>query len=1449
MRREPPRAHWRRSGFRTVLILPVLVAAAGGGGYCPTSIAPASIPHPGLSARPISAVGHDQSGHEDSEGLKLTPASGETVGPSSRCRVGQIVRYYDVVALNVDITLNRYLDHDTKGRMYALRSDVARVRNEEARNAAARAGRGDPAISLGLQGDAIQPLTLRARPGECLRIRFTNEIPGAPASIHLHGSSWTLAANGRPAVASESGALAKSGGSVGYEWRIPEDEPEGTHYFHSHGPDERALTNHGLFGNLIVEPPGSTWLDPRTERPTETGWDAIVQTQTGANFREFVLDYHEIGNENEFITDGSGGLVPQVDPITHAYRPDGRALNYRSEPFLNRLRLGLAATGRIDESLEYSSYAYGDPATPTMRSYLGDPVKQRVVHAGSEVFHVHHVHGGSIRWRRQPGVEPTNLAAGLQKHPPLVPQRSERTDSQSLGPSETFDVTDECGSGGCQQSTGDFLYHCHIAQHYFSGMWGVWRVYNTLQDGVASTDLMPPLQRLPDQQQSVRPAVPSNGLTPAQQEAIDRQLPPPGVPNDDDASVLDWTVAAGVYLGEPDDTRSWVAYHSSNAAQRRPLLFDPTTGRLAYPFLHPHLAKRPPFAPNHGPAPFLDPTPTGGDLPPPGASGPTSLCPTGTRPRQFAINAISTAVTLNSKDNLVDPTGELYVLRSQEDAARRDPRLQVPLALRANAGEDCVDVLLRNELPDTADVSFSKVGLHVHFVQFDVQASDGVDTGFNYEQTVRPFRAEGETLASATPAGANQVDVGHAARFHVGTLVGVGADQDKSFEAARIVAINGSRLTLSTPLRNSHDAGEVVSVEFVRYRWYPDAQFGTSYFHDHVNALTTWQHGLFGALVAEPPGATWTDPQTGAPLDSGAIADIHTTEPVGTDLKGSFRELALFTQDGNPITHVGRSSGSSFNLRAEPLGPDARTGDPSLLFSSHQHGDPATPMLQAYVGDPIVVRSLVGATNDIHTIHVDGHWFRAEPFSRTSPPIDTIRIGISERFDLVIPNAGGPQRMAGDYLYYNGRNLKLAEGSWGIVRVLEHSPGGLLKTLPGHEHPPPSATALCPSTAPVRHYSVSAVDVPLPMLTGSDGKAYVLARDEAALRAGSKKPEPLVLHVSVGDCIKVDLTNHTTGGPVSYHCDLLAYDPSDSGGIAAGNDPAQSVPPGGHRTYTYYASPEVGETVSLGRDWGDVLHNPGLGLYGAIVIGPPGARYRDPGTGGDVTDGSAAAVDVLPAAGAPYRDFSLFFQDQDEAIGSHRMPYTTKVDGPVAVNYSASPLDGAGVGTITPATPVLRARAGDPVRLHVLSPWSEQVQVFSLEGHQWSLEPGEPGTNRVFSIGLGPLESTTISLRGGAGGIDAIPGDYVYGDHRLPYQEAGLWGVLRVVPRSAPAAGLTRLNRPSESSSTEAVVAASAAALILALAAVYRIRRRPRRTTRRRWSVGADRPRRATSAD
>ena len=65
------------------------------------------------------------------------------------------------------------------------------------------------------------------------------------------------------------------------------------------------------------------------------------------------------------------------------------------------------------------------------------------------------------------------------------------------------------------------------------------------------------------------------------------------------------------------------------------------------------------------------------------------------------------------------------------------------------------------------------------------------------------------------------------------------------------------------------------------------------------------------------------------------------------------------------------------------------------------------------MGDPIVVRPTVSGTNEVHTWHIDGHWFRREGWSRRSSVTGTAHLGISERTDLVLPAAGGPQRRPG----------------------------------------------------------------------------------------------------------------------------------------------------------------------------------------------------------------------------------------------------------------------------------------------------------------------------------------------------------------------------------------------------------------------------------------------------
>ena len=86
--------------------------------------------------------------------------------PGSRCRAGdrdagrrcpRARRYeYRIAAINVEMTLNRFLDHDPKGRMY-VEEELERVRQEEARNREARAGKGDRSFPAGFRATPSNP--------------------------------------------------------------------------------------------------------------------------------------------------------------------------------------------------------------------------------------------------------------------------------------------------------------------------------------------------------------------------------------------------------------------------------------------------------------------------------------------------------------------------------------------------------------------------------------------------------------------------------------------------------------------------------------------------------------------------------------------------------------------------------------------------------------------------------------------------------------------------------------------------------------------------------------------------------------------------------------------------------------------------------------------------------------------------------------------------------------------------------------------------------------------------------------------------------------------------------------------------------------------------------------------------------------------------------------------
>ncbi|MCH8207704.1 MAG: hypothetical protein IIA62_01395, partial [Nitrospinae bacterium] len=317
-------------------------------------------------AKPASAGGNyhgSWASHQLSLGYLLGPTEKTaSVKAGGHCPSGIPVKSYDVSAINVEVTLNQWGDY-YPGYMYVLTKDIAKVRKEEKINAKAREDALDPgAVSTGLQGDAIQPLTLRANQGDCLRIKFRNAIEDEDAGFQVNGSAMIISSSGLPATAVSPGAITESGKSQDFEWYIPNDEQEGSHVIQSHaGRDPSAL---GLVGAFIVEPRGSRYLSPFDGKPVESGWEVMIVNDDEKDFREFVLFYHEVGDESFRPLNRHGEMIPQRDPLTDAYRPSARAMNYRSEPFgINNLAEQEKMFHYEDESLSYSSYTFADVPT------------------------------------------------------------------------------------------------------------------------------------------------------------------------------------------------------------------------------------------------------------------------------------------------------------------------------------------------------------------------------------------------------------------------------------------------------------------------------------------------------------------------------------------------------------------------------------------------------------------------------------------------------------------------------------------------------------------------------------------------------------------------------------------------------------------------------------------------------------------------------------------------------------------------------------------------------------------------------------------------------------------------------------------------------------------------------------------------------------------------------
>ena len=105
-------------------------------------------------------------------------------------------------------------------------------------------------------------------------------------------------------------------------------------------------------------------------------------------------------------------------------------------------------------------------------------------------------------------------------------------------------------------------------------------------------------------------------------------------------------------------------------------MFEPLTGKVAWPHLTPHFGKRVMFSPNHSGAPWLEMVrrdANGGesnDQAMPGENGVWSLCPENAGRKNYNVHFIKLPIKIakaqGKEPPVIDPNGLIYVLHEEE---------------------------------------------------------------------------------------------------------------------------------------------------------------------------------------------------------------------------------------------------------------------------------------------------------------------------------------------------------------------------------------------------------------------------------------------------------------------------------------------------------------------------------------------------------------------------------------------------------------------------------------------------------------------------------------------------------------------------------------------------------------------------------------------------------------
>ena len=568
-------------------------------------------------------------------------------------------------------------------------------------------------------------------------------------------------------------------------------------------------------------------------------------------------------------------------------------------------------------SLKPTKAFYPDDPSNVYHGYLGDHVIFRVLHAGVSVHHVHHHH--AHQWLFSPEQPGSNYL-----------------DSQAIGPGSTFSMElVYAGAGNQNLTAGDSIFHCHFYPHFASGMWALFRVHDTLELGTeldATGRPKPGSRALPDPEIMVGTPTPAvvplttyaMAPVPAAVEIANGQVhfaktpeTNPGYPffvpglaghraphpplafAQDKGESLDGGLPRHLVIGGKVSTE----VHSQTDYTKNLSLIDairlPEEGTVVEQLAMKAHERRlhPGITPEGVPADFHE---TGA----PRAIGAPFANPVPQDQvvaRRLYKGADIQINTVFNKAGWHYPQQRLMALWEDIKPLVNGSKPPEPLFVRANNGE-VVEYWQTNLVPSYYELDDYQVrtptdiiGQHIHLVKFDVLAADGAANGFNYEDgTFSPQEVSDRIKAINADGGMCEPPPGF---INVPAVCPSGTP--RAVKIAKSIPALGDGPT----------TGEWKGAQATVRLWYVDPlkdiererSYMTVFTHDHFSPSTHQEAGLYGGVLIEPKGSTWTTPG-GAPLgqgrdDGGPTSYAATILPPVGSVETSFREFALAWAD------------------------------------------------------------------------------------------------------------------------------------------------------------------------------------------------------------------------------------------------------------------------------------------------------------------------------------------------------------------------------------------------------------------------------------------------------------------------------------------------------------------------------------------------------------------------